>query len=329
MRALAVLLMGMATFSHAFEFDRACGDFTTPAKNTSATLMLSGGAGGNQPGEKEATLEWLKLSGGGDFLVIRSNGVGSQAKWVCRTFPQYVKSAAEISIDSIEDANHPAVNKLLAEAEVIWIAGGDQNRYEDFWKGSKLAESLNQHIQTKAIGGTSAGMAILGSSYYAPHHKKAVIGSELLKDPYHKEAQDVFHDDLLQHPLLENTFNETHVDRELEGETRHSRMVGFLARAQAEKPESQMRAIGLDEGSYIVVDEFGVGQVYGRKAYFLKAEGIAGNVKSAHVISDFNIKTYIIEASAKGHGEINLMTWQGFKGGQWQDWKVENGELIY
>ncbi|EAT10820.1 type 1 glutamine amidotransferase-like domain-containing protein [Bermanella marisrubri] len=329
MRLVALFFIFITPLSHSFEFDRVCGDFTTPAKNTSAALMLSGGSGGNKPGEKEATREWLTLSGGGDFLVIRSNGVGSQAKWACRTFPEFVKSAAEISIDSIEDANHPAVNQLIKEAEVIWIAGGDQNRYEDFWKGTKLSQSLNEHVQSKAIGGTSAGMAILGSSYYAPRYKKAVIGSELLNDPYHKESQDLFHDDLIQHPLLENTFNETHVDRVIEGETRHSRLAGFLARAQAENPKEKMRAIGLNEASYIVTDEFGVGKVYGQKAYFVQANDRPKTLKAKQPISDFKMQVYVIEANPNGYGEISLMTWQGFTGGQSQSWKIERGELVY
>ncbi|WP_396588130.1 cyanophycinase [Bermanella sp. R86510] len=332
MRFLIITTLLMASHSHSFEFEKGCGDFTFDSPQTSAALMLSGGAGGNKPGEKSATQKWLELSGGGDLVVLRSNGTGRQAKWLCSQFPDLVKSAAEISIDSIEDANHPLVNKLIKNSEVIWIAGGDQNRYEDFWKGTALAKNLNQHIKTKAIGGTSAGMAILGQTYYAPRHKKAVIGSELLNNPYHKEAQDLFHADLINHPLLENTYNETHVDRTLEGETRHSRMAGFLARAQAEQPNKKMKAIGLNEGSYLVADEFGIGQTFGNKAYFLNAkskpENLTANTPINWVNNKAAIEVYEISGNGEsGNGDFSLLTWRGFKGGKRKNWFIEDGKL--
>lgn len=321
------LVAALSVQASAFEFKNACGEINQKSTYVSKALMLSGGADSKSKDEKAATRWLINQADAGDYLVIRSGGVGGQAKWICQNFEGDISSASEISIDSIEDANHPAVIKLIKSVEIIWLAGGDQNKYENYWKHTKLAKALNQHMQTKAISGSSAGMAILGGSYYAPE-AKAVIGSQILNNPYHEYTQDVFHWDLLQHPLMQYTINETHLNRKIKGETRHSRMLGLLARTAVNYPDQTVRAIGLNEGSFLAINKKGIGKVFGDQVVLLSSDKAPEQIeKDKPLIWNHQgkaVKTYTINGSSEGAGEINMQDWSA-KGGNSSYWFTTGG----
>ncbi|MGB0399788.1 Type 1 glutamine amidotransferase-like domain-containing protein, partial [Stenotrophomonas sp.] len=57
--------------------------------------------------------------------------------------------------DSRRGADDPAVLRVVAAADAIFIAGGDQSRYIRFWKGTALNRALNAHVRAgKPIAGT-------------------------------------------------------------------------------------------------------------------------------------------------------------------------------
>ncbi len=102
----------------------------------------------------------------------RDGGVGRQADWICRHYRDWIHSAAELSIDSREAANNPEVIEYIRQADALFIAGGDQNDYQEYWEGTLTEDAINDLVNEKKvpIAGTSAGMAILGDYYYAPDH---------------------------------------------------------------------------------------------------------------------------------------------------------------
>ncbi len=325
---ITILFLSLQAFG--FEYRVACGSVDTQPSSTKPALLLVGGAESNSPAEKIATRWLLEQAPTGDYLVLRVGGTGSQAQWVCDQFSDSVHSAAELSVDSRADANHAALVNTVRHAEIIFIAGGDQNKYEDLWKNTALANALNEHVRSKPIGGTSAGMVILGESYYAPS-KKAVIGSEILNNPFHKKGSDIFHGDFILHPLLKNTLNETHLDRRLSQQTRHSRLFGFLARTVVDHQLHQNRyAIGLDEATFLAVDEQGLGKVYGKRAYFLQSNGTypERSLPNESLRWDHQkkaVEVYIIQGSARGNGFVDLNTWRNFSGGEQQYWYTDSG----
>jgi len=322
-----VITVFLSQVVNGFEFKNECGDINQAATYVSNSLLLSGGADSKSKDEKAATRWLINQADKGDYLVIRTGGVGGQAKWICKNFLDDINSASEISIDSVEDANHPAVIKLINSVEIIWIAGGDQNKYENYWKGSTLVKALNEHIKTKAISGSSAGMAILGGSYYAPEGK-AVIGSQILNNPYHEYTQDIFHGDLLQHPFMQYTINETHLNRKIEGETRHSRMLGLLARTQVQYPNQTVRAIGLNEGSFLAINKKGIGKVFGDQVILLSTNKIPEKIeKQKPLIWDHQgqaVMSYIIKGSNDGNGEVDILKWS-VSGGTSGYWSTKDG----
>lgn len=309
---------------NGFEFKSACGDISQATTYVSNALLLSGGADSKSQDERAATRWLLNQADGGDYLVIRAGGLGGQAKWVCQNFSDDINSASEISIDSADDANHPAVIKLINSVEIIWIAGGDQNKYENFWKGSALVNAINQHMKTKVISGSSAGMAILGGSYYAPEGK-AVVGSQVLDNPYHDYTQDIFHWDLLQHPLMQFTINETHLNRKIKGETRHSRMLGLLARTQAQYPNQVVRAIGLNEGSFLAINKKGIAKVFGDQLILLSSNQLPEQIIPGEpLIWRKGVEAYRIHGSSNGAGYLDMKSGV-FEGGHQEHWFTTSG----
>jgi cyanophycinase-like exopeptidase len=67
-----------------------------------------------------------------------------------------------------EAAFDPFVIDTIRNAEALFIAGGDQSRYVRFWKDTPVEDAINHVVAKPApVGGTSAGMAILGEFSYS------------------------------------------------------------------------------------------------------------------------------------------------------------------
>ncbi len=85
-------------------------------------------------------------------------------------FVQYVhafgaRTVSTLIITSIEGSNNDFVNDIILSAASLFIAGGDQYDYWTIWKDTRVQQSLQMRINNgTTIGGTSAGMAVLGEA---------------------------------------------------------------------------------------------------------------------------------------------------------------------
>ncbi|WP_237065066.1 cyanophycinase [Microbulbifer guangxiensis] len=316
-----------------YDYYLACGTADNSASLSQATLLI-GGAEANAQGEQAAT-EWLiSHAQGGDYLVLRSGGTGGQADWMCGTFGSQLGSAAELSIDDRAAASDPAVAGYIESAEIIFIAGGDQNEYEDFWKNTAVEDALNAHMNVKRapIAGTSAGLAILGQSYYAPANL-GVLSREILDNPYHSNTQDINHGDFLLHPQLSGLITDSHLDRVTgkgrAAETRHGRTFGFLARTAQDQVSLTVRAIGLEEGTFLAIPASGVATVYGEgSAFFMQPNSLPEQITEGSPLVWSNsgkaVSVYRIQGDSNGHGSFDLNNWSG-SGGSSSDWYTTSG----
>ncbi|WP_237061429.1 cyanophycinase [Microbulbifer zhoushanensis] len=315
------------------EYYQACG---TPDNSTSVSRasLLIGGAEAGATGEIAATQWLVDHARGGDYLVLRTGGTGGQADWMCDTFGPDLGSAAELSIDDRNSANDPSLVSYIQNAEIIFIAGGDQNEYEDFWKDTLVEDALNDHLNVKRapIAGTSAGLAVLGQSYYAPANL-GVLSKEILDDPYHANTQDINHGDFLLHPQLAGVITDTHLDRVTgngrKAETRHGRTFGFLARSIQDRSTLGERAIGLEEATFVALDGNGVATVYGEgAAYFMEPNSFPERITAgAPLVWDNGgqaATVYRIQGDADGHGSFDLSNWSG-SGGSNSSWYTTSG----
>ncbi|MDZ8239292.1 MAG: cyanophycinase [Nostoc sp. ChiQUE01a] len=321
-----------------FDYVRECGRVNSSSPQPTPCILLIGGAEEETLGEKAATRWFLNRLDRGDYLVLRSPRIGRQANWICDNYRDLVGSSAELAINSREAANHPQVIQYIRDAETLFIAGGDQNDYEDYWEGSGVEEAINYLINQKQvpIAGTSAGMAILGDYYYAPAHQ-GVLSSEILNDPFHHNTKDIYYSDFIKVPILKNVITDTHLDRidKEHPETRYGRLFGFLARVVYEKGLPVL-GIGLEEGAFVAIDENGIAQVFGngthkgQDAYFLQTNGaIPEQIKpGVPLIWNNNgqaVKVYKISGTPQGSGNFNLKNWTNASGGSWEYWFTTGG----
>ncbi len=308
---------------------------------TQPGCLLIGGAEGNKSGEHEATQWFLKRAYGGKYLVLRVGRLGRQADWISQNYRDWIYSAAELSINSREAANYSKVTDYILEADALFIAGGDQNEYQEYWEGTQTEETLNYVINQKKIpiAGTSAGMAILGDYYYAPDHQ-GVISSEILNDPFHYNTEYIHRSDFLQVPYLNRVLSDTHLDRlnRSNPETRYGRLLGLLAKVIYEdNNQLDHYGIGLEEGAFVAIDEQGIAKVFGngtqigQDAYFLQTNGsLPEQIEPGWPLIWDNdgkaVKTYRISGTPEGSGYFDLKNWSTASGGQWEYWYTVGGK---
>lgn len=211
--------------------------------------------------------KWMiERSGGGDVVIIRASGTDAYNPYVNKLGK--VNSVETLKIDSRKLAEDDGVARIIRNAEMLFIAGGDQSDYTENWKGSKVMEAINYLLNVKKVpvGGTSAGAAILGN-YYFSGERGSVTSVSALANPYSTDIT-LYKEDFLQAPFLQNVITDQHFSqREREG-----RMVVFLGRIMADWKKTPY-GIAVDEKTAVCIDEKGFAEVIGtNNAYFLKTD---------------------------------------------------------
>jgi hypothetical protein len=140
----------------------------------------------------------LALIGGGSDGKTRAL-VGRQSRW--RRLPRadgeqqwiynnYISSV--LSLDSVATlqipdstaAGDPFVAARIHEADALFITGGDQSKYVNFWDESPVEDEIYAALARGVpLGGTSAGLAVLGD-YDFSAVVDTISSSEALSNPY-------------------------------------------------------------------------------------------------------------------------------------------------
>ena len=158
----------------------AIGDASAPTPGqVQPGLMLVGG--GNWPYD---AFRWMnERMGHGHLVILRASGdVEAQQEWFHDVGG--IASARTFVFSDRRAASDPAVLDAIAKADGIFIAGGDQANYVRFWKGTPLAQALDAHVRAgKPLGGTSAGLAILGAWSYGALDGGSMVSEDALRDP--------------------------------------------------------------------------------------------------------------------------------------------------
>src|SRR5215468_679072 len=152
-------------------------DVTTAT--TAGTVWMGGGS------DVDAAFQWMcQRSGNGDFLVIRAAGTDAYNPYIEQLCPAE-NSVATLIIPNRAAASDPSVISTIQNAEALWIAGGDQSNYINFWKGTPVETALRGLITRQVpVGGTSAGMNVLTQFVYSAQASKGVTSSQALADPF-------------------------------------------------------------------------------------------------------------------------------------------------
>ena len=243
------------------------GDTSDVASAVKGGIVLMGGAT-----ESDDAMRWfLEQSGGGDIVVIRASGSDGYNDYLFSGLGVTVNSVETIVTSSLSAANMPYVAQQIRRAEGLWIAGGDQANYVNFWKNGPVEDAIRYLIHTKKapVGGTSAGMAIQGQAYFAAING-SVTTSQALSNPYNSNVT-LGNADFLDHEDLKSVITDTHYDNP----DRRGRQVAFMARLATDFG-LDAKGIASEEYTAVCIDSSGWARVFGSFpqeqdfAYFLQ-----------------------------------------------------------
>lgn len=286
-------------------------------------LVLMGGST-----DVDAAIAWLLTrANGGDVVVIRSSGADGYNQYMFDMVP--VNSVETIIIDSRAKADLASVTDKIRAAEALFIAGGDQWNYVNYWKNSATETAINYLLNTKGapVGGTSAGLAILGSAYYSAE-TGSVTTAQALANPYNSLVT-LGQNDFLAATHLQNTITDSHYTQR----DRQGRHLTFMARLMKDFAYTTVKGIGVDEQTAVCIDQNGIGKVYGlNHAYFLKNVNLGPETCVSGSPLTWNragqaVQAYKIQGSATGNGSFNATNWT-FSGGTSYFYYVNNGVLF-
>ena len=244
-------------------------------------------------------------SGSGEFLILRSHGGDDYNPYIQKLCHQ--NSVATLIVPSRAAAEDPFVARTIAHASALFIAGGDQGEYITFWKNTPVQSELNRSIARGVpIGGTSAGLAVLGQFIYTSLGDKPddpnLDGKTALANPY--SPRIALDRDFLDIPLLKNVITDTHFAKR----NRMGRLLVFLARIHQESAPA-IRGIAIDERSAVLVEPTGQARVIGpgRGAWFIDATAAHGTLAAN---APLTFGPYAVQKVPPGHA-FNLKTWSG------------------
>lgn len=167
-----------------------------------------------------------------------------------------VVSAQTIVFRSRAASSDPRVLAVLRGADGIFLAGGDQSRYVRYWKGTPVNELLDAHVRAnRPIGGSSAGLAILGGHGYTALDGGSMESRVALADPF--DAGMTLESDFLHFPGLEDLIADTHFS----ARSRLGRLLAFVARLRSESNAAHVFGIGVDEHTALLVGGDGIGRL--------------------------------------------------------------------
>ncbi|MFN3530727.1 MAG: cyanophycinase [Bacteroidia bacterium] len=309
------------------------GDTSDIQTTTQGVVCLMGGRSEND----EAMKWWLQRAGGGDVVVLRTTGSDGYNNYLYSELGIPVNSVETLVLPNRAAAQEPYVAQQILNAEAIWIAGGDQSTYLNNWRGTALHHALVHVAQVKKIpiGGTSAGMAVLGQYYYGAFGSSATSAT-VLANPMHPSVT-LGGKDFLNLDWLWHTITDTHFDNP----DRKGRLMTFMARLAV---DSGIRPLGIacDEYTAVCIDTNGLARVFGEfpafddNAYFLQANCIAPWLPDTltagqPLVWNRNgaaVKVYQVKGTSTGAHTFDLNDWQTGQGGSWHNWHLSSGQLF-
>ena len=244
-------------------------------------------------------------AGNGDFLVLRAYGTGDYDPYIQRLCPG-INSVSTLKLGTPKASTDPFVLKTIAQAEAIFIAGGDQTKYVHFWQGTPVQAAINAAAARGVpVGGTSAGNAILAQFAFSALYD-TILSKAALADCF---ARRITIDDgfLNLSPLLANLITDDHFITR----NRMGRLVTFLAHIEATGQSTQAAAIAVNEHTAFLMEPSGAGTVVGSsKVFFLRPPGPPQVCAAGTPVTYNHINVYRIERG----GTFNLGSWAGTGG---------------
>jgi cyanophycinase len=303
--AVGLLLGAPAEAVHGYSYF-VTGNPADVVTSTSGLLVLQGGG----TDVDENFVRMGALAGGGDFVVIRASGTDAYNPYIYGLCS--CDSVETIVFKNRQASFEPFVLEKIRNAEALFIAGGDQSDYVTFWKGTPVEDAIH-HVAAKPapIGGTSAGMAIMGEFVYSAMSSSSLTSAEGLADPFHRDLT------LDRDFLVLAKMGGLITDQHLQERDRMGRTVAFLARLVHDGWTAEGRAIAADRETALHVDPAdGTAEVLSTPThptpyvYFLRTPGPPEVCEPKTPLTFRNVAVYRIGPG----GRFELDRWRGSGG---------------
>lgn len=277
-------------------------------------LILSGGAG-----HVMGAYQWMQqqLVGGasrpgGDIVVLRATPDDSYSAEVMKAAP--FNSVQTICVpEEATAAELAATAAIVDRAEGVFFSGGQQSRYVA-WKGSALIAAV-QGVYNRGgiVGGTSAGLAILGERIFDGKSacSEEVTTEALLRDPDNPHV--TMTEDLFEFPPLDDVITDTHFHER----DRFGRLVTLMARQAG----GRILGIGVDEQTALCIDRHGIGHLERSRpgegaAYLLRGQG--SQVKPGEPLGPVTVHVTRLDSLDAAHSLFDFNRWQGEGCGEYE-----------
>ncbi len=256
--ASLIFVCGLNVASSAdFEYFLTGSAADVQPQQTDGALLLMGGGGLVD----EAFRWFIQKAGGGDIVVLKA--ADGKSPPVAHTYGAYLHgtiggcdSVEVIAFNNREAATDPKILQAIKNADGIFLGGGKQFLYADYWKGTPVGEALDAHVRAgRPLGGSSAGLAVLGQFVYTAHVTARLTSETAMKDPFDKSL--TFENNFLHFDLMRGVITDTHFSPR----GRLGRLITFVARTSAENKVDNIVGIGVDEKTAFCVDASGRGHV--------------------------------------------------------------------
>jgi cyanophycinase len=262
------------------------------AQGQGGTVLMGGGSDVD-----EAFRFLADRGGGGDILILRTSGADGYNDYLMDLVrPNSVES---VVLNDREASFLPEIERKIDQAESIFLAGGDQSEYLQFWRDTPLQAALQRALlRGVPLGGTSAGLAVLGERIFAAH-QGGLDSDFVLAHP--TSAEITLENAFLDLPPMQRTLTDTHFSQR----ERMGRLVGFLARAN-QTGERVIRGLGVDEETAVLVQPDGQARVVGHhSAYFVTPAGPAQVLQEGQPLTYRDIKVQRLDPGQS----FDMATW--------------------
>jgi cyanophycinase len=214
-------------------------------------MLLLAGGGGDVTSGLQAAIDRIRGEGTIDVVVLRASGAEGYNPYFMEM--KGVDSVETLVITDRESAARADVVEAVRNAELIYFAGGDQCNYIRWIKGTPVERAVERvYRRGGAVGGTSAGLAIMGQYAYDACPSQSARSAEVLLDPFHVDVS--VSTGFFEWPALRGVITDTHFQQR----DRLGRMLVFMARSGARI------GLGVSEGTIALVGRDGRGVVHGK-----------------------------------------------------------------
>lgn len=266
-----------------------------------------------QGGGDDVTQNFARMGefgGGGDFVVLRASGAAEYNDYIFELC--HCDSVETIVFDQGAATSDPFVIQTIRNAEAIFIGGGDQSNYIRYWKDTPVEDAINFVAAKPApIGGTSAGMAVLGEFVYSAETTESLTSAAALANPYVPDL--TLARGFLALAGLENVITDQH----LQERDRIGRTVALLSRLQKDGWSKTPHAIAADRETALHVDPAtGTAEVFATAdhptpyVYFMTPAGPPPVCEPGKPLESGPVAVYRIGPG----GRFDLRAWEGTGG---------------